>query len=100
MKEQRIEIGRESSQNDDASQQLADLQGVSSGVAKKVALYQLIYSSAGVILGFICIIGGVILFFGGITGSTQWVVKLAGTNSQLSYAAPDAILFVVGLFVV
>lgn len=66
----------------------------------KLAQMQLIYSVGGLILGFSCIIGGVILFLHGVTGSTSWTASVLGMKSQISDAAPGAILFVVGLFMV
>ena len=62
--------------------------------------HHLIYSTAGLILGLICVIGGVVLFLNGVVGSTSWTAKVLGAQSDLSDAAPGAILFIVGLFVV
>jgi hypothetical protein len=54
----------------------------------------------GLILGIICIIGGVLLFLNGVTGSSSWTAKILGNESNLTDAAPGAILFIVGLFVI
>jgi hypothetical protein len=62
--------------------------------------YQLIYSMGGLVLGLVCIIGGVILFLRGVTGSTSWTAKVLGLQSSISDAAPGAVLFIVGLFMV
>lgn len=70
------------------------------GFWKTASLYQFIYSIAGLILGTVCIIGGIILFFHGITGSISWTAKLFGMESNISDAAPGAVLFIVGLFIV
>lgn len=94
------EIERDGSPDGEPSEGIVDLQGLPPSVAKKIAMYQLIYSLTGVILGFVCIIGGIILFLAGVTGSSQWIVNLVGSDSKLSNAAPGAILFVVGLFIV
>jgi len=67
---------------------------------KRLSVFQLIYSLAGLILGFVCIIGGIILFLHGVTGSISWITKALGAESKMSNAAPGAILFVVGLFIV
>ena|SRR5437867_12758959 len=67
---------------------------------RALAKYQLVYSLAGLVLGLVCIIGGCILFFGGISGSTTWTAKIMGAESTISDAAPGAVLFVVGLFLV
>ena len=65
-----------------------------------IVLFQFLYSFGGLILGGICIIGGILLFINGISGSTSWSAKLLGIESGLSDAAPGAILFIVGLFIV
>lgn len=67
---------------------------------KRISLFQLIYSLCGLILGTVCILGGIVLFLHGVTGSTSWTAKMLGAESQISDAAPGAILFLVGLFVV
>jgi len=66
----------------------------------KIIICQLIYSLAGLVLGLVCIIGGIVLFFNNITGSTSWVAKIIGLNSSVTNAAPGAVLFIVGLFIV
>lgn len=65
-----------------------------------IMLFRLIYSLSGLFLGLACIIGGVALFFGGITGTTKWTAKILGSSSEISDAAPGAVLFIVGFFVV
>jgi hypothetical protein len=62
--------------------------------------YQLIYSLAGLLLGLACVLGGVILVFHGLGGSTGWVAELVGAKSTLTDAPPGVVLFVVGLLVV
>ena len=66
----------------------------------RLALLQLIYSLAGLVLGLACIIGGILLFFHGVAGSSSWVGEVIGVRSNLSDAAPGTVLFVVGLAVV
>ena len=66
----------------------------------KANLYQFIYSMAGLVLGLTCIIGGIVLFLHGVTGSTSWTAKILGAESKISDAAPGAILFIVGIFLV
>lgn len=59
------------------------------------------YSVCGLVLGLVSIIGGCLLFLNGIAGSTQWTFKALGiAESNVTDAAPGAILFVIGLFVV
>jgi hypothetical protein len=65
-----------------------------------IARYHLIYSLAGLLLGCICIIGGIILFLHGVVGSTSWTAKIIGAESRVADAAPGAVLFIVGLFIV
>ena len=67
---------------------------------KRFSLYQLIYSLCGLILGLVCVVGGIILFLNGIAGSTSWTAKIIGAKSEISDAAPGVVLFIVGLFVV
>jgi hypothetical protein len=70
------------------------------GTYKRFSLYQLIYSLAGLVLGLACIVGGIVLFLRGVTGSTSWTAKMIGAESQVSDAAPGVVLFIVGLFIV
>lgn len=67
---------------------------------ERLSKHQLIYSIAGLALGFVCIIGGIALFLNGVAGATSWTAKVLGAESKISDAAPGAILFIVGLFVV
>lgn len=65
-----------------------------------LARYELVYAVTGQVLGFICILGGLMLFFNGIAGSTSWTAKILGAESTITDAAPGAVLFVVGFFFV
>lgn len=66
----------------------------------RLPLYQFVYSRCGLVLGLACVVGGVLLFLHGVAGTSNWTGKPPGADSQVSDAAPGAILFVVGLFVV
>jgi hypothetical protein len=66
----------------------------------RLAVLQLIYSLAGLMFGLTCIVGGILLFFHGVAGSSSWIGEFIGVKSQLSDAAPGTVLFVVGLAVV
>jgi len=66
----------------------------------KVPRYQLIYSIIGLLLGFVSIVGGIILLMNGIWGSTNWTTKILGSESVLTDATPGVILFVLGFFIV
>jgi hypothetical protein len=43
---------------------------------------------------------GIVLYLHHVTGTTNWTAKFMGAESNLSDAAPGAILFIVGLFIV
>jgi len=62
--------------------------------------YNFIYAVLGLVLGLVCIIGGIVLFLNGVAGSTSWTAKILGAESNISDAAPGVVLFIVGLFVV
>ena len=69
-------------------------------ILSRLVRLQLAYSLAGLTLGLICVVGGILLFFHGVTGSTSWVGHVIGVQGRLSDAAPGTVLFVVGLLVV
>lgn len=62
--------------------------------------YRFIYSMTGLFLGLVSMLGGIVLFLNGVAGSTSWTAKILGNESTLTDAAPGAVLFVVGLFVI
>src|SRR2546426_6314364 len=66
----------------------------------RLATLQLIYSLAGLVFGLACIVGGILLFFHGVAGSSSWVGEFIGVQSQLSDAAARPGLFVGGLALV
>jgi len=66
----------------------------------RLATLQLIYSLSGLVFGLACIVGGILLFFHGVAGSSSWIGEFIGVQSKLSDAAPGTVLFVVGLAVV
>jgi hypothetical protein len=67
---------------------------------KKAPLYALIYSLSGLVFGLACVLGGIVLFLRGVSGSTSWSAKILGVQSNLTDAAPGVILLVVGLFII
>ncbi|MEI6669045.1 MAG: hypothetical protein WCP29_12900 [Acidobacteriota bacterium] len=67
---------------------------------RRLSLYQFVYSLCGLALGLACGMGGVALFLNGVAGNTNWTARALGVESQISDAAPGAILFVVGLLVI
>ncbi len=66
----------------------------------ELSLLQLIYSLGGLLLGFFCLAGGIVLFLHGVFGSTSWTARILGASSQITDAAPGGVLFVVGVFLV
>ena len=58
------------------------------------------YSVMGLWLGFVCIIAGVILLLVNVSGSLTWKFQIPGLSSELSQAAPGALLFVAGACIV
>lgn len=71
------------------------------GVLVTVSRYQAIYSVFGLLVGVVCVLGGVVLALHGVAEpSSSWVLKAFGCESELSDAGPGAIIFVVGLFVI
>lgn len=74
--------------------------GHSDSTVEKLSKHHLIYSILGLVLGLVCVIGGVVLFLAGVTGKMSWTAKFLGASSQILDAAPGAVLFIVGLFVV
>ncbi len=67
---------------------------------RDLARFQFYYSIAGLTLGLVCMVGGIALFVLGVTGAADWYTNIWGAESRISQAAPGAILFIVGLFVV
>jgi len=73
---------------------------VSQELLRESLRHKFIYSMTGLVLGLVCMIGGVVLFLNGVAGATNWTAKILGSESTITDAAPGAVLFVVGLFVV
>jgi len=70
------------------------------GAEREAAITQMVETGGGLLLGFACIIGGLILFLHGISGSTRWIADGIGLKSEISDAGPGAVLFVVGVFII
>jgi hypothetical protein len=66
----------------------------------KLAKLEYRYSSLGLAVGTVALLGGMLLFLNSIFGSTNWAAKFLGAESTISDAAPGSILFVVGLFII
>ena len=69
-------------------------------LVNSLARQELAYSLAGLVVGLLCVLGGIVLFLLGITGNVSWTTKVLEAESRLADASPGAVLFVVGLFVV
>lgn len=67
---------------------------------KQANFYKFIYSIIGLIGGLGCIVGGIVLFLNGITGHENWVVKILNIESNISDAAPGALLFVISFYII
>ena len=77
----------------------ATIFSASEAILRDSLRHKFIYSITGLVLGLICILGGIALFLNGIAGSTNWTAKLLGNETKLTDAAPGTILFIVGLFI-
>ena len=49
---------------------------------QQFSLYQLIYPLSGLVLGLVCIIGGIFLFLNGVVGSTSWTANIPRSGKQ------------------
>ena len=52
------------------------------------------------ISGSVCIIGGVILTFLGVSGNITWIVEVTGFTSRLANASPGIVLMVIGALLI
>jgi hypothetical protein len=62
--------------------------------------FKFVYSILGLCFGLACVIFGVLLFLAGIAGSSTLIANMFEAKVEFSDAAPGAVLFVIGLFVV
>jgi hypothetical protein len=77
-----------------------DIQGsVSDHVIVQLSRFQFMYSLIGMILGVICMIGGIVLCLASVGGATDWSIKILQFNSKLAKAAPGVMLFVAGVVI-
>ena len=61
---------------------------------------ELAYSISGLAIGGLALVGGIVLFYLGISGDANWSVNILGFQSKLVDASPGTILFVVGIIVI
>lgn len=59
-----------------------------------------VYSIIGLLLGFACIVVGLVLSLNGVSGHTSWTAEALGLSTTLNDAAPGVIVFVVGAVMV
>jgi phosphotransferase system glucose/maltose/N-acetylglucosamine-specific IIC component len=59
-----------------------------------------VYSVFGLLLGFSCIVAGIILSMAGVVGHTSWAASLVGFTTNLNDAAPGVVVFIIGVFFV
>jgi hypothetical protein len=68
---------------------------------QKATQYQFFYSIAGLVFGLCCVIGGIVLFLHGVTGTTKsWTASMLGLQSSVTDVPAGVVLFTVGMFVV
>src|ERR1700720_3645159 len=68
---------------------------------QKATQYQFFYSIGGLVLGLCCVIGGIVLFFHGVTGTTKsWTASLLGLKSSVTDVPAGVVLFTIGMFIV
>jgi len=60
-----------------------------------VVRYQFFYSVSGLVVSLLCIIGGILMFFNGVSGGGSWSTDVFGL--KINDAAPGVVLFLVGL---
>jgi hypothetical protein len=84
-----------------ASPQVLEVDGnLARGQVLALSRYELYYATAGLGVGFLCIVAGVFLCLSGAIGKTAWVVKVLGAESKLTDAAPGIVLAVVGFLLI
>jgi len=99
-----VKLGEEMGLDSNHIEELAELKSADLtddiSINSLIIRLQFLYSFAGLILSGVCIFGGLLLYYRGISGSASWTAMLLGIESGLSDAAPGAILFIVGFFIV
>ena len=69
-------------------------------LAKQLAKGEQQKSTFGLVIGLICVVGGLALIYAGVEGSIDWTLKGMGLESKLAKASPGVILFLVGLYII
>jgi len=69
-------------------------------LAKDLARREGVKSTLGLIVGLICVVGGLALIYAGVEGSIDWTLKAAGLESKLAKASPGVIMVVAGVIII
>jgi hypothetical protein len=69
-------------------------------LARELARWEGIKSTLGLIIGLICVVGGLALIYAGVEGSIDWSLKGMGLESKLAKASPGVVLTVIGAIVI
>jgi hypothetical protein len=67
---------------------------------RRANAYEFWYAVLGLVVGITCVVGGLVLFLHGVTGSTSWTAKVLGAESQVSDAAPGVVFGILGFFII
>lgn len=73
---------------------------VSPSVAKLIVRNRLIYSLCGLAIGVLCLVGGILVFFSGIPGDTDWSIGSLLAHFELSMSTPGVVLIFVGMVII
>jgi hypothetical protein len=57
-------------------------------------------STLGLVIGLICVVGGIALIYAGVEGSIDWTLKVMGLESKLAKASPGVVLSVAGVIII
>jgi uncharacterized membrane protein len=96
-----VEIGGSDVETDGGDPNLLEISGsVSQKNVVRLSRHHLYYSLAGLLVGFVCILGGIALLLVGVTGAVDLGITFGQSKGSLSGAAPGVFLFVVGVGIV
>ncbi len=66
----------------------------------RIIRYNFIYSLFGLVVGILCLFGGIILFLKGVTEKANWTIKILNIESNISETPVGLGLFIVGLIII
>ena len=70
------------------------------GLARDLAKREGNKAIFGLIIGLICVVGGLVLIYAGVEGSIDWSLKALGLESKLAKASPGALAIVAGVIII